>query len=90
MEKCNPPECYMLQERMAIMQHDGGMKHSVTTYAINDTCTNCELRGKKRKGKILEEINETNTRKRPAARGDRQDASRRSKRFKPEVNRGDK
>jgi hypothetical protein len=55
--KCDPPECILLQERIAIMQYDGKMMESMArTHAISSECTTCPARQDKPKSAILAEL----------------------------------
>lgn len=58
--KCNPPECADLAERIAIMEHDGGVKVNLIDKAVSSQCPKCVRRGGKRRVDILEELKEVN------------------------------
>lgn len=44
---CEPLQCDWLQERFAIMEHDGGLAgRRLENAGIKDSCAQCDLRGK--------------------------------------------
>lgn len=66
MNECRPTECGDIQERLAIMENEGGVRVNLLSKAINSQCTNCAFRGKTPKHHIAEAL-----RKKEAAAGRR-------------------
>lgn len=52
--KCEPKNCYELNERLAIQQECGLANREAT--AIKDTCMNCSFRGDKKGFVIMKEL----------------------------------
>lgn len=66
MNGCKPAECGDIQERMAIMEHDGNVRGNLIAKAVQSQCKHCSFRGKTRGHEIMEAL-----RKKTAAAGRR-------------------
>ena len=64
MRKCDPKNCYELNERIAIMQFDGNVRGNLLTKAVSCACKTCAYRDK-RGDQIIKELTEKEKNERP-------------------------
>lgn len=55
MSLCTPTQCYAINERIGIMEHDAGLANPIPA-SVKDTCQKCPLRGDKTGLQIMREL----------------------------------